>query len=95
MRNFIDAGFDVFDTHPLTPHGWVGEDEYDYSATDARIEQYLSQKPDALLILRFWMEYDQANPRPGYGLWWQEKHADQRVMISTGPASGRNSSPAR
>ncbi len=88
MRNFIDAGFDVFDTHPLTPHGWVGEDEYDYSATDARIEQYLSQKPDALLILRFWMEYDQANPRPGYGLWWQEKHADQRVMISTGPASG-------
>lgn len=73
MQNFIDAGFDIFDTHPSTPHGWVGDDEYDYTETDAYIEAYLKQKPDAKLILRFWFGY----PR---NFWWAVKHADHQTI---------------
>ena len=53
MHNVLDAGFDVVDTHPFTPLGWVGPDTYDYTATDARVESYLKQSPDAKLIIRF------------------------------------------
>ena len=63
MQNFIDAGFDIFDTHPATPHGWIDNGQYDYTETDAYIEAYLSQKPDAKLIIRFWFGY----PR---NFWW-------------------------
>jgi hypothetical protein len=32
--------------------------------------------------------YDQAHPRPWFGLWWQEQHASERVSTSSGPMSG-------
>ncbi len=88
MGNFIDAGFDIFDTHPLTPHGWVGPDAYDYAQTDRRIASYLDQKPDALLIVRFWMEYDQARPRPRQGLWWCAEHPTEHVQTNRGVETG-------
>ena len=88
MRNFIDAGFDIFDTHPLTPHGWVGPDQYDYTETDRRIESYLTQKRDALLIVRFWMEYDQARPKPRHGLWWCDEHPAEHVQTNQGVETG-------
>ncbi|RKY76465.1 hypothetical protein DRQ07_10270, partial [candidate division KSB1 bacterium] len=73
FRNFIDAGFDIFDTHPTAPHGWIGDGKYDYSETDAYIEAYLKQKPDAKLIIRFWFGY----PR---NFWWAVKHKDQQAV---------------
>jgi len=73
MKNFIDAGFDIFDTHPTAPNGWIGDGKYDYSKTDAYIEAYLKQKPDAKLIIRFWFGY----PR---NFWWAVKHKDQQAV---------------
>lgn len=73
MQNFIDAGFDIFDTHPATPHGWIGDGQYDYTATDAYIDAYLKQKPDAKLIILFWFGY----PR---NFWWaMDNKAHQSV----------------
>lgn len=59
MQNMIDAGFDIFDTHPFTPHGWVGDGQFDYTDTDRYIEKHIEQKRDVLLILRIWMGFDQ------------------------------------
>jgi len=73
FQNFIDAGFDIFDTHPTAPNGWIGDGKYDYSKTDAYIEAYLKQKPDAKLIIRFWFGY----PR---NFWWAVKHKDQQAV---------------
>ncbi len=73
MKNFIDAGYDIFDTHPCTPHGWVGENKYDYTETDKYIEAYLKQKPDVKLILRFWFGY----PR---NFWWAVKHPEYCIV---------------
>jgi hypothetical protein len=73
MKNFIDAGFDIFDTHPSTPHGWVGDGKYDYTETDKYIEAYLKQKPDAKLILRFWFGY----PRD---FWWAVKYKEHQTV---------------
>ncbi|MCD6417032.1 MAG: family 14 glycosylhydrolase [Planctomycetes bacterium] len=85
MRNFIDAGFDVFDTHPNTPHGWVGPGEYDYTETDARIESYLDQKPDALLILRFWIGQDQ---KKHWGTpWWSFQNPDETLRTTADGAA--------
>jgi len=73
MQNFIDAGFDIFDTHPGAPHGWKGDNVYDYTETDAYIDAYLKQKPDARLILRFWFGY----PR---NFWWAKKYPEHRSV---------------
>ncbi|NQT27501.1 beta-galactosidase [candidate division KSB1 bacterium] len=87
MQNFIDAGFDVFDTHPFTPHGWVGEDQYDYTDTDTYIESYLKQKPDALLILRIWMGYNQSGPGDWINKpdWYVNEHPDAAIQTTHGP----------
>ena len=73
FQNFIDAGFDIFDTHPSTPHGWIDDDTYDYTKTDEYIDAYLKQKPDAKLILRFWFGY----PR---NFWWAVKHREHQAV---------------
>ncbi len=98
MKNFIGAGFQVFDTHPYTPHGWVGEGEYDYTGTDRYIESYLEQKPDALLILRFWMGYYQCipgEPRPSgdphreHAFWWSKENPGH-VIRTTKDMTGQH-----
>ncbi len=73
MQNFIDAGFDIFDTHPYVPDGWIGDDDFDYTKTDEFIEKYLKQKPDAKLIIRFWMGYPYSN-------WWSKSNPDEIVI---------------
>lgn len=69
MRNVLDAGFDIVDTHPQTSTGWVGANTYDYAETDARIEAYLAQSPDALLIVRFWLGYPNTEGDKN-AFWW-------------------------
>lgn len=78
MRNVLDAGFDVVDTHPLTPLGWTGPDTYDYAATDARIEAYLRQRPDAKLVVRFWLGYP-AEKLNGGPFWWLLQHPEECI----------------
>ena len=78
MRNVLDAGFDVVDTHPFMPLGWVGPNTYDYTATDARVESYLTQSPDAKLIIRFWLGYPQDTPT-GQPYWWTQLHPEECI----------------
>jgi hypothetical protein len=67
MKNFIDAGFDVFDPLDI-PQGWVDDEKYDFTETDRGIEAFLRQKPDAKLIIRCgWY------PR---NFWWVLKHPE-------------------
>ena len=68
MKNFVDAGFDIFDARDV-PHGWVGDGRYDFTETDEVIDSFLRQKPNALLILRCgWY------PR---NFWWVLKHQQE------------------
>lgn len=78
MRNVLDAGFDIVDTHPQTSTGWVGANTYDYAETDARIEAYLVQSPDALLIVRFWLGYPNIEGDRG-AFWWALENPDECV----------------
>lgn len=75
MGDFIDAGFEVFDTHPSICPGWYGPDQYDYTLTDEQIEEFLSHKRDALLIVRFWMGYTGFRTHgPDFLDWWAEEN---------------------
>ena len=78
MKNVLDAGFDIVDTHPQTSTGWIGADSYDYTETDERIEAYLAQSPDALLIIRFWMGYPnrEGDRQP---FWWAAENPDECI----------------
>lgn len=89
MKNFLDAGFDVIDTHPYMSIGWYGHKRYDYAKTDERIESYLRQSPTAKLIVRFWTGYGEDN-RYGRGFWWGCEHPEDVVHTNRGPEpSGR------
>ncbi|MFA7344780.1 MAG: beta-galactosidase [Terrimicrobiaceae bacterium] len=79
MRNVLDAGFDIVDTHPLTSIGWTGPDTYDYADTDRRIESYLVQSRDAKLIVRFWLGYPQKETEPKEEFWWMAQHPEENV----------------
>lgn len=81
MRNVLEAGFDIVDTHPQTSLGWSGPKTYDYTATDARIESYLEQSADAKLIIRFWPGY------PGEA-WWADLHPEEAVTPFPQPEGG-------
>lgn len=70
VDNFLDAGFQVIDTHPGTPLGWLDLDTFDYSTTDRKTRSYLEKKHDALLIVRFWLGYDDLS-QPGH--WWLKR----------------------
>ncbi len=71
MKNFIDAGFDIFDARDI-PHGWVDDGKYDFRATDKTIRSFLKQKPDAKLIVRCgWF------PR---NFWWVLKHPEEAAV---------------
>lgn len=78
MSTVLQAGFDIVDTHPQTSTGWIADGEYHYAATDQRIESYLKQSPDALLIVRFWMGYpnEEGSKKP---FWWAEKNPEECV----------------
>ena len=68
MKNFIDAGFDIFDALGI-PFGWLDDGKYDFTETDREIEAFLQQKPDAKLIIRCgWY------PR---NFWWVLNHPEQ------------------
>ena len=68
MKNFIDAGFDIFDALRV-PFGWIDDGKFAYAETDREIESFLQQKPDAKLIIRCgWY------PR---NFWWVLKHPEQ------------------
>lgn len=79
MRNVLDAGFDVVDTHPQTPTGWAGPDVYDFTATDAKLDAYLSQSTTAKLIVRFWLGYSESKEH-GEAFWWAAQHPGECVQ---------------
>ena len=79
MRNVLDAGFDVVDTHPFMPLGWTGPGTYVYTETDARIETYLRQSPDARLVVRFWLGYRQDSPKL-QEYWWLLQHPGECIQ---------------
>lgn len=94
MQNMIDAEFDIFDTHPFTPHGWIGDGEYDYSETDKFIEKYIKQKSDALLILRVWMGFKQEySPKGSIShepSWYVLEHPEAAIKTTQEGVQGQN-----
>lgn len=71
MRNFIDAGFDIFDARDI-PHGWVDDGKYDFASTDKEVEAFLRQKPSAKLIVRCgWF------PR---NFWWVVQNREEAAV---------------
>ncbi len=57
IADMVPTGVTIWDTHPFTPLGWVGDDTYNYHNTDCYIERHLACNPKALLILRAWPGY--------------------------------------
>lgn len=78
VGNLRAAGFDIIDTHPFTPLGWVGPDACDYTATDAKIESYLQQGDDFAIIVRFWLGHPN-EPGSREPLWWLVQHPGECV----------------
>jgi hypothetical protein len=89
MRNLLDAGFDIIDTHPQTSTGWMGPDVFDYSATDARVESYLKQSASAKLIIRFWLGYPHQRGKEEPQFWWMREHPEENAR-PLALASGRS-----
>ncbi len=57
ITDMLPSGANVWDTHPFTPLGWVGETTFNYHNTDCYIKRHLACDPGALLILRAWPGY--------------------------------------
>ena len=71
MKNFIDAGFEIFDARDI-PLGWIDDGKYDFTETDRELDAFLRQKPEAKLIIRCgWY------PR---NFWWVLKHPEEAAV---------------
>jgi len=80
VRSFAEAGLHIYNPDLSFTDWWLGVDEYDMSAVDARLQDYIAGDPDILLIPRIAMGYAEAK-------WWREKFPDEIAIarsIDTG-----------
>jgi hypothetical protein len=65
---------------------WDAEGEYDFSATDERVQRVLAADPEGWIFIRIQAE----NMRPS---WWMESHPDEVLRFGT-DVTDRDSKPA-